>query len=115
MLRLNEQERAWALNRLKELSKDVDYHNVHYFKLKTDLLVAIGFATGNGYAECFRCKTKDVQLLDIDHVLGNGDEERKKFPNYTDYYIHILEEVLNGSKDYQILCKKCHSLKHHSK
>jgi hypothetical protein len=31
---INEKERAWILNRLKELSKGVDYRENHYVKLK---------------------------------------------------------------------------------
>jgi hypothetical protein len=112
-IKINEQDRASILKQLKKQSEGVDYRNLPYGKLKIDLMVAVGFATGKYVSECVRCgkKPRAIQDLEIDHVLGNGAEERKKFPNYMDYCIHILEEVLNGSKDYQLLCKKCHAKK----
>jgi hypothetical protein len=112
-MEMSEQQRTRILKRLKDQSKGVDYRNLPYFKIKTDLVVAVGFAAGKYAGECVRCGNRNMLELEIDHVLGNGAEERKKFPNYMDYCIHIYEEVLNGSKDYQLLCKKCHAEKTH--
>lgn len=54
----------------------------------------------------------DLRGLQIDHVNGGGQEQRKK-TNYRSYlwYKKIYEEILEGSKDYQLLCAYCNWIK----
>ncbi len=53
----------------------------------------------------------DLRTLQIDHIHGGGEKERNSFKSKTKYYLYILEQVKNGSKNYQPLCPYCNWLK----
>jgi len=55
----------------------------------------------------------DVLCLQIDHVLNNGGEHRRKFGGVCNvhYYASILKEIKAGSRDYDLLCPYCNWLK----
>jgi len=58
----------------------------------------------------------DIRALQIDHVNGNGQKERKIFQaDYRRYYEHVLEQIKAGSKDYQLLCANCNWIKRYNK
>lgn len=64
--------------------------------------------------KCIRCGFSDWRALQIDHVKGNGRKEWLKFQNNLyQYYKNILEKIQRASKDYQILCANCNSIKRH--
>ena len=60
--------------------------------------------------KCARCGFDDPRALQIDHINGNGTQERQNFSQYK-YYKHVLERILLGSKDYQLLCANCNWIK----
>ena len=61
---------------------------------------------------CIKCKFSDEKALEIDHIHGNGREERKKFRSCSITYLnHIFKELRAGSKDYQLLCANCNRIK----
>lgn len=54
----------------------------------------------------------DERVLEIDHVKGNGNFERRKFGNSNDKYLRfVLQKIKDGSKDYQLLCANCNRIK----
>jgi hypothetical protein len=59
--------------------------------------------------KCQRCGFTDWRTLQIDHVNGGGTKEKKSvkvtFSNY------ISKKILNGSKEYQLLCANCNWIK----
>lgn len=61
--------------------------------------------------KCNKCGFSDIRALQIDHVNGNGVEDRRKFGKGTAYYLHVLKEIKAGSKNYQILCANCNQIK----
>lgn len=61
--------------------------------------------------KCVRCGFSDVRALQIDHVNGNGAKERRQFKHYTSCRIMIYQKILNGSKEYQLLCANCNWIK----
>lgn len=62
--------------------------------------------------KCIRCGFKDKRALQIDHVNGGGTKERRSYGNRLDkHYKDVFEAVKNGSKEYQILCANCNSIK----
>jgi hypothetical protein len=61
-------------------------------------------------SKCAVCGFNDPRALEIDHVNDNGNKERKIYSTYA-YYKHILEEILSGSKDYQLLCANHNAIK----
>jgi 5-methylcytosine-specific restriction endonuclease McrA len=110
-LKVNAQERQKILESLRERFRGIDYKNLHYHKIKMDLLETMSFVSGEYVGTCAKCGSNNILEMEIDHIMGNGADERRKYPSYVEYYAHILDEVLNGSKNYQLLCKKCHSEK----
>ena len=59
--------------------------------------------------ECVRCGFDDVRALQIDHVNGGGNKEVKKVTKH--YYKYVLEKIVAGSVDYQLLCANCNWIK----
>jgi hypothetical protein len=53
----------------------------------------------------------DIKCLQIDHVHGNGNRDRKQFRDRKVYLREILREIKNGSRDFQLLCVYCNFLK----
>lgn len=53
----------------------------------------------------------DFRVLQIDHLNGKGCEERKSFSTVLYYYKFVYEKILEGSKEYQLLCPYCNTLK----
>lgn len=58
---------------------------------------------------------RDIRCLQIDHVNGNGNKERESFFSTYQYYKFIYEKLLQGSKDYQLLCANCNLIKREEK
>jgi hypothetical protein len=54
---------------------------------------------------CAKCGEHDIDILEIDHIYGGGNLERKSFEDYYKYYKNMLDlpEPFR-SKHYQILC-----------
>lgn len=53
----------------------------------------------------------DKRTLQIDHVNGKGNEERRTFTSPYQYYHIIYKRILESSEDYQLLCPYCNVLK----
>jgi hypothetical protein len=62
-------------------------------------------------AFCNHCGENDPLVLQIDHINGQGYRERRKFTGGIYYHKHIYDEILKGSKNYQILCSNCNQRK----
>ena len=62
---------------------------------------------------CFKCGFNDWRALQIDHIKGNGAEERKKFGNTTVYFYNYLLSLSDEElhKKYQCLCANCNWIK----
>ena len=45
--------------------------------------------------------------LQLDHINGNGNAERKKFSGNFLYHSQLFNAISNGSKKYQLLCANC--------
>jgi hypothetical protein len=75
-----------------------------YHKKRGELYTLLG-------GKCAHCGFSDIRVLQIDHVNGGGQKERKSFSCYYLFLCHVLEKVKNGSKDYQLLCANCNWIK----
>jgi len=65
----------------------------------------------NPNLSCNKCSyNKDIRVLHIDHVFGNGNIDRKSFKDGHSYYKHLLT-IENISEKYQLLCANCNWLK----
>lgn len=95
----------------KYYTKNKDYINSkkriidknYRVKIRTSLFEILGF-------KCAKCDFDDTRALQIDHVNSNGAEERKKRGS-NGYYNLMRKKIMNGSKDYQILCANCNWIK----
>ena len=81
-------------------------HNLStYKKLRQEVLLHLG-------SKCSKCGIEDYRVLQIDHINGNGYQEKKQFGRggwaSVKYYRHILEVDGEG---YQLLCANCNWIK----
>jgi hypothetical protein len=76
--------------------------------LRTEILHLLG-------GKCVRCGFSDVRALQIDHVNLKAKHREKRHGQATTgsemYLKFILNQVRNGSKDYQCLCANCNWIK----
>lgn len=78
-------------------------HNRSYHTLRLGALEALG-------GKCAHCGIDDFRVLQIDHINGNGKEDRKKYGGrVTGMYRNIIE--LGSQETYQTLCANCHAIK----
>lgn len=51
----------------------------------------------------------DTRSLQLDHVNGGGTKERQNCKKH--YWNYIYNKILDGAKDYQLLCAYCNWMK----
>jgi len=65
--------------------------------------------------KCNRCDYDDPRALQIDHINGDGVQERKRggraILSYEHYHRIITESVAAGENKYQLLCANCNWIK----
>lgn len=79
-----------------------DYNRQYHRRLRS---AAIEFLGGL----CVGCGFSDARALQIDHVHGGGNVERRKMSN--SYSRKICQKVLAGAPSYQLLCANCNWIK----
>ena len=61
---------------------------------------------------CVRCGFSDIRALQIDHIKGDGNKDRKSWNSVTEYYYRILGMARKQAQEkYQILCANCNVIK----
>lgn len=73
-----------------------------YAAIRRQIVQALG-------GKCAHCPVTDFRVLEIDHVYGDGCEERRAHGNGRTYLKHILAQSHEGR--YQLLCANCHKIK----
>lgn len=62
--------------------------------------------------KCVRCGFSDARALQIDHVGGNGTEERKVPGGNRGMYANMIDYIESGGQGrYQLLCANCNWIK----
>lgn len=80
--------------------------------LKQEIIDLLGNECSNPFNLNHGDFLTDIRCLQIDHVKGNGHFEIEKYHGGSRaYYLHILEQIKSGSKDYQLLCANCNWIK----
>jgi hypothetical protein len=75
------------------------------------LRMAVLHAYSGKVIQCHCCKTKDVDVLAVDHINGGGNKHQKKLR--AEGKLLYLELKKQGyPKGYQILCHNCNYKKH---
>ena len=62
---------------------------------------------------CKICGFNDLRALHIDHINGGGQKERKLQGGGQAYHKIILSKIMQGVREYQILCANCNFIKEH--
>ncbi len=57
---------------------------------------------------CVNCGCNKKEILEINHIKGNGRQELKKYQNYHAFFRAIINQKVNKS-DYDILCCVCNA------
>lgn len=60
---------------------------------------------------CVRCGFADKRALQIDHIHGNGAQDKEKFGSLNGTYLKHV--ITTGTSDYQLLCANCNWIKRH--
>lgn len=63
---------------------------------------------------CIQCNFSDIRALQVDHVNGGGNKERKKLSGGPTFYNKVLESIKNNLKEYQLLCANCNWIKRYT-
>lgn len=111
-----EDERAYRLKKKEEMavdeSKRAQYRervNASIQRNRKKLRLSILEMLGNC---CKGCGYSDKRALQIEHINGDGAEERRKYKDPNTCYRFIKSQIEAGSDRYQILCANCHIIKH---
>lgn len=73
--------------------------NKHRHRARLAAIVFLG-------SKCVRCQFIDIRALQIDHVNGGGNQEKKRIGDYAMY-----KRVIECPNDYQLLCANCNWIK----
>lgn len=101
-----------ALNKQKRSDYRVKYYHVKNRELKNAVYEVLG-------KKCVKCGFQDQRALQIDHVNGDGAQDRKKLSGgrnsvgASTLYKAVLESVSRDENKYQILCANCNWIKKH--
>ena len=91
--------------RIKRLKEWRTNNESTHAKLRKEVLHFLG-------NKCVRCGINDFRVLQIDHINGNGYQEKKRFGRggqaSVKYYRHVIAVAGEG---YQLLCANCNWIK----
>lgn len=92
--------RTIGLDRLTKAKRKVDEF-LYQRKYKADVKKIVIQAYGG---QCACCSIKTIEFLTIDHMKGDGQEDRKR---NKDFYRYIIKAGFPQDRGYQILCMNC--------
>ena len=77
-------------------------------KIKVDTLAHYS----NGSMKCVTCEySKNINALELDHIEGNGNKNRKKFNKSGGWSYYRKLQTLGYPTGYQVLCSNCNKIK----
>jgi hypothetical protein len=77
-------------------------------KIKVDTLSHYS----NGSMKCATCEySKNINALELDHIEGNGNKNRKKFNKTGGWSYYKKLQTLEYPTGYQVLCSNCNKIK----
>ena len=80
----------------KNKKKMIKYTTKYHRQKRQDIIKLLG-------GKCIKCGYSG-SALQIDHINSDGWKEKR---NINSYVYKIYKKILNGSKDYQLLCANC--------
>lgn len=85
-------------------------HNLSYYKNYRDKTRRLALLTISKNLECKKCGFNDLRALQIDHINGGGNKDRKKF-NVHQFNLFVM----SNPELFQILCANCNNIKRNEK
>ena len=86
-----------------------NYNKEYRRRIRISVLEILG-------GKCIKCNFEDKRALQIDHIKGGGNRERKEkrfLGQGKQYYKEVMESVLKQENKYQLLCANCNWIKKH--
>ena len=83
--------------------KESERRVFHHRKLRIEILDTLG-------GKCKECGFSDYRALQVDHVNGDGAEDRKNGMG-RNHTRQVIESFLNNENKYQLLCANCNWIK----
>ncbi len=77
------------------------YRKEYYRRQRAEALEALG-------GQCVKCGFSDFRVLQIDHVNGDGNKERKTTTGFSNYFKKVISDTIGA---YQLLCANCNWIK----
>lgn len=96
---------------LRQREEQAEKNHKLYYDVKIEIFSLLGNKCANPFNLPHPDWCNEVECLQIDHVHGGGVKELKNFSNAYERYRFILQQVKNGSKNYQLLCANCNQKK----
>ena len=81
-----------------------DYQRQYLRELRLEVIKALG-------GKCVRCGFSDSRALQIDHINGGGNHERKFLGFSSGFHRKVLVSISNNEGKYQLLCANCNWIK----
>jgi hypothetical protein len=108
--KLREYQRKWKKNRYwnnPSYRKTViqiasKYSKISASRIRREVLEHYGGSP----PKCFLCEILDYEVLDIDHIFGNGSYQRRK-ENLRGSKFYYWLKRRNFPKGYRVLCRNC--------
>ena len=99
----NPQKTSEYLKKYRERHPGRGNRQVKEYKLRARLEVLAHYSNGNMNCAC--CGESNVEFLGIDHINGNGAEERRKVGGGNNIYTYLRTRGL--PLGYRVLCHNC--------
>lgn len=106
--RLRANERDYRTRFKEKHGMCINTYDAHRFR--EEIIRLLGGKCSNSKCQVLRGLVNPL-CLQIDHVGGGGNKERKQYHTAESYYRHVLTEIKNGSKAYKLLCANCNWIK----
>ena len=72
-------------------------------------IVLSHYSGSNGKPRCVRCGFEDIRALTIDHIAGNGAQEKREKGTGEKFYYYLRKHGF--PEGYQTLCANCQFIK----
>ena len=121
--KLNRQAREhYRKNSKKIIKRTTKYHHEHkeerqkwYVQYYQDIRLKV-LARIDPQMKCAMCGCEDIRFLEVNHIKGGGNKERKllsKDDNYeSQNMILLIHKDKRGIEDLNLLCRACNAIDH---
>jgi len=121
--KLNRQAREnYQKNREAVIKRTTKYHHEHkeerqkwYVQYYQDIRLKV-LARIDPQMKCAMCGCEDIRFLEVNHIKGGGNKERKllsKDDNYeSQNMILLIHKDKRGIEDLNLLCRACNAIDH---